>query len=153
MPKSVQIASAVAYAASHEACAAHAKTRLAAPLRSFAAPLRSPTVFLRVQHMASCADRLEVLASVSTPLARSMHRESVQLKRRLSARTEDSLPLNEIERGGFQAQAFCAARPANPAHASVTHVRQIHRPFAVGRSLLPLAHSTEQQSALISLAC
>ena len=57
MPKSVQIASAVAYAASHEACAAHAKTRLAAPLRSFAAPLRSPTVFLRVQHMASCAAR------------------------------------------------------------------------------------------------
>ena len=55
VPKSVQIASAVAYAASHEACAAHAKTRLAAPLRSFAAPLRSPTVFLRVQHMASCA--------------------------------------------------------------------------------------------------
>ena len=68
VPKSVQIASAVAYAASHEACAAHAKTRLAAPLRSFAAPLRSPTVFLRVQHMASCADRaaemLLLLASV-----------------------------------------------------------------------------------------
>ena len=71
MPKSVQIASAVAYAASHEACAAHAKTRLAAPLRSFAAPLRSPTVFLRVQHMASCADRwveLE-LASQRTSIA------------------------------------------------------------------------------------
>ena len=57
VPKSVQIASAVAYATAHEACAAHAKTRLAAPLRSFAAPLRSPTVFLRVQHMASCAAR------------------------------------------------------------------------------------------------
>ena len=64
VPKSVQIASAVAYAASHEACAAHAKTRLAAPLRSFAAPLRSPTVFLRVQHMASCAARLKKAALV-----------------------------------------------------------------------------------------
>ena len=62
VPKSVQIASAVAYATAHEACAAHAKTRLAAPLRSFAAPLRSPTVFLRVQHMASCADRPKLLA-------------------------------------------------------------------------------------------
>ena len=69
MPKSVQIASAVAYAASHEACAAHAKTRLAAPLRSFAAPLRSPTVFLRVQHMASCAARCSAGASGCKTLA------------------------------------------------------------------------------------
>ena len=70
MPKSVQIASAVAYATAHEACAAHAKTRLAAPLRSFAAPLRSPTVFLRVQHMASCAARTVFLVPYR-PLGKS----------------------------------------------------------------------------------
>ena len=68
VPKSVQIASAVAYATAHEACAAHAKTRLAAPLRSFAAPLRSPTVFLRVQHMASCAARPSSRARVTGAL-------------------------------------------------------------------------------------